>query len=376
MATAKARALANHLATLGNLRTMVDDPRPVLAHPHTLRGVPAVLVGAGWTLDRDGQHLPRLASGALVVTVNTALPAVLRHGVDPDVLVTIEAMDMTHQWEGLTEASVVCGLQSHAAAFAKADACMVGCTPTLLNVCGELDVPMIAWGSSAMTAAYALVRFLGCSPIVFVGMDMCVDPEGQRAYASGAGWDGQRVKREGDTLVFEGRPDRDELHRSHGVPPQPRRRPVVEVGDCVTYDDLAQQAQWFVDHVRPEHDAYNGCHTGLPLGAQRWPLEALDVDPLDGPRPSLAPALRTPSQGQREAAMAEVRRQAEVCHRLIDSMNDKGPLDMGALVQGVEFVDGLCHQDWLHLKDADMPVPARLTATYATLRAAARRVLE
>lgn len=373
LATAKARALANQLAALDNLHA---PPKPFVHTPHTLRNVPAVLVGAGWTLDRDGEHLARLAEGALVFTVNTALPALHEHGVDPDVLVTIESMDMTGQWLGKTDATVVAGLSSHPAAFAEADAVAVGAAPTLLGVCGALGVPMLPWGSSAMTASYALARFLGCSPIVLLGADMCVDVEGKRSYATGAGWDGLQVELvEGGTLLLHGRPDRDELHRRHGIPPQPRRRPAVHQGGCVTYDDLAAQAGWFRDHVKPHHEAYNACHTGLDLGCPRWPVEALEVDPLPEPRPSLAKALRKPSQAQREAALALLRTQAERSVSVIEAVNEKRPVDVDALIEGVEFVDGLCHQDWLHLKDEDMPVPARLTATYTTLRAAANEVL-
>jgi hypothetical protein len=68
---------------------------PFMALEDRYRGVPAFIVGAGPSLDKNGALLAQAAKKGIVIAVNTSAPALAKHGVVPQVLACIESLDLS-----------------------------------------------------------------------------------------------------------------------------------------------------------------------------------------------------------------------------------------------------------------------------------------
>jgi hypothetical protein len=153
------------------------------------KGVPAFIVGAGPSLDKNGALLAQAAKKGIVFVVDVAARAVARHGAKPQILTTIEARDCTKFISDLPWIDEV------VRAFS------VQANPSTWN-CGKgpllpffegtkaykvleslFGVPGIAVGGSVSTAAFSLAVAMECSPIVLIGQDLAYT--GGRRYAQG-----------------------------------------------------------------------------------------------------------------------------------------------------------------------------------------------
>lgn len=224
------------------------------------RGSTVVICGAGPSLTdalpglRD---LTRASTQAVIVAVNTSLPALLAADVTPDVVVTIEGMPVSWQIRDFAARSrpeFVVDLLSHPDAVAMAagrdnSTWIASGQPMLLGVLDAIGAVPTPYGSSATTAAFALAVSRGASQIILVGIDLCY--RGDRAYADGTPWGGLRVEHvAGDRLRYTGTESRDELHDSAGIPRVPHERTEFRVpgqlgGEVWTTLEFEDQRRWF-----------------------------------------------------------------------------------------------------------------------------------
>ncbi len=182
---------------LGNLRaaTAGQDLSPLLG---SLKGTPAFVVGAGPSLDSDAWLLPRLKDRGVVIACDTALPVLLAHQVDPDIVVTLD----------IAETKAVL-FERH---YVK-DALLVALTGTnpdlvdawigprgfvadnhpLSDWAAPYLAPAVALGQLGNVAqlGYAMARVMGCDPVVLCGVDMAPGSDGSM-YASGVEHDAPR----------------------------------------------------------------------------------------------------------------------------------------------------------------------------------------
>jgi hypothetical protein len=124
----------------------------------------------------------------------------------------------------------------------------VSAQPAFAEVCTCLGAAPLDYGASVATAAFALAHAWGADPIVLVGQDLAYT--GGRVYASGTPYDGMIARRDGEELVLEGRPEKDEEYRRSGLTPQPRRKPRLEIpawggGMVQTTHELVLFLRWF-----------------------------------------------------------------------------------------------------------------------------------
>jgi len=172
-----ARYLLNTLANVRALATEGDVASLSGAFP----GVPAIVVGAGPSLDRALCHLREAQHNAIIVTVDTALRPLLNAGVSPHLVVALDPGEANtrHLWN----------LPPCDDTFLVAEASM---TPIALDhfrgrtflftvsdhqpwswlaAHGQTRGKLRAWGS-VLTSAYDLALRLGCDPVAFVGADL------------------------------------------------------------------------------------------------------------------------------------------------------------------------------------------------------------
>ena len=179
------------LNTLRNLPCIVHG-----ASPDRLRGkfdgVPAVVVAAGPSLDRNLPALRALSDRPLIVATDTAWRPLATAGVDPHVVVALDPTAANGQhlvrvpsrretWvlaEGSVDPAALQPLSSRTATF------KVGPHhpwPWLQRL--GLDRPLVnVWGS-VLTAAYDLALGFGCDPVILVGADLAFTDE--RPYCRG-----------------------------------------------------------------------------------------------------------------------------------------------------------------------------------------------
>lgn len=206
---------------------------PFMALEGKYRGVPAFIVGAGPSLDKNGPLLRDAVEKGIVIAVNTSGRALVRHGVTPQVLACIESIDLSGVLGALpfiddvVRAFSLSGSPAHL---------VTGKGPLLpifenlqsfeplIDLTGHRGLPV---GASVTTAALSLAERLGCTPIVLVGQDLAFS--GNQVYASGTSYDGSKVHvaREGGRLEHQWSKEVEQLRGAHHAP-LPKSEPLLE----------------------------------------------------------------------------------------------------------------------------------------------------
>ncbi len=141
-------------------------------------GRPGVIVAAGPSLDKNIHLLAEVKNKALILATGTALKAILRVGVEPDLVVTIDPTEANYRhFQGVRVpgAALVFEPRAHyriAAEFAgptfvgPADGC-----GWLNDVCGE-DLGLLWSAGSVANVAFSVAYLMGLNPIIFIGQDL------------------------------------------------------------------------------------------------------------------------------------------------------------------------------------------------------------
>ena len=217
---------------------------PFLALEGKYQGVPAFIVGAGPSLNKNGPALREATKKGIVIAVNTSGKALVRHGVTPHVLACIESIDLSHDLAGLpfidevVRAFSLSGSPAHFATGKGPLLPIVENLPTFEPLVSLLGQRGLAVGASVTTAALSLAHRLGCSPIVLVGQDLAFT--GNQVYAQGTSYEGSQVR----IAKSGGRVEHawsEEAQRSHGT----------RVGALPTSEPLLETLAWARAPWRP-----------------------------------------------------------------------------------------------------------------------------
>lgn len=196
-----AGAWVRHLATnLPRLESLV--PFDVLAGGFT--GLPGIVIGAGPSLDRNLAALRALQGRAVLCAVSTALPALARAGIEPELAVVIEANDHSAHFAGvpgLGRMTLLADPQGHPAHLAlpagrSLAVAMEGTAAGDWLARAHGCRPLATGGSVACLALSALHR-LGCDPLVLAGMDLALSDG--RTHADGSTQGSRRIHYDADS---------------------------------------------------------------------------------------------------------------------------------------------------------------------------------
>ena len=166
---------------------------PVAAFRGLFAGMPAVVVAAGPSLDRNIHWLQKLQNYAVLIVVDVALPSLLRQGIEPDFVVSVDPRE--YVWEGVFKQ-----MGSHR--FPLVHTLGVSATLTanyrgdrvVAYAEGDRDMDQLArrvnpgFLASGGTVALPAVDFavqLEADPIIFAGLDFAFDVGGDRTHATG-----------------------------------------------------------------------------------------------------------------------------------------------------------------------------------------------
>ncbi|MBI4180191.1 motility associated factor glycosyltransferase family protein [bacterium] len=167
---------------------------PVRIFTSTFQGIPAVLVGAGPSLDDVLPDIARVREGALLITVDTALAPLLSAGCEPDIVLAMDAQeenatDFTdlppHQTTLLFDAfcyptipaqypagSRILSLTGHILSDIGGTIVLRnGLLPLLEFILGQ-PFGFLQNGGSVITAGFDLARLADCSALCIAGVDL------------------------------------------------------------------------------------------------------------------------------------------------------------------------------------------------------------
>ena len=156
-----------------------------------LEDIPAVIVCAGPSLDKNIQELKKIQGRALIIVVDAALRAVLRAGIHPDLVCTVDPNPPERFFTDLD----LCGLTW---------CCENASKPKIIRKYGErvyyfgyfekgwnqtisemlgYGFPVLPTGGSVSSIAFAMALYFGFRKIVFMGQDLAFT--GGKSHTSG-----------------------------------------------------------------------------------------------------------------------------------------------------------------------------------------------
>lgn len=250
-------------------------------------GVPALVVGAGPSLDRNVAALVHLQERALVIAVDTAVRPLLAAGIRPHLIVSVDPSEVNARhldrlpdtrgmWlvaEGSLDSRVFEQFRGRTFFFRVANHHPWPWLAEQGAGCGLLD----AWGS-VLTSAFDLAVRAGCGPIVFAGADLAYT--GDQIYCRNTVYESEWAH-----LADE---ERAAHHRAHYFPTRPM---LMERGVDGVPVRSAQQFVQFRDWIAQRAAGATGVRVINATGAgilHGPAIEQAALDALALPRTTLA----------------------------------------------------------------------------------------
>jgi hypothetical protein len=178
------------------------------------RGVPAVVVAAGPSLDKQLETLSTHRDRVLVIAIGPSLGALRRAGIEPDLVHVLESSDVAHQLtrSGSTaDLNLVLTPKTHAGVYElpvrSRFIAYTGAEPLASWIASELgDRHRIsAAGSVALSAVY-VAQALGANPVMLIGQDLAF-ADG-RVYASGSCYERIGFEVKGERFQYQNMEER------------------------------------------------------------------------------------------------------------------------------------------------------------------------
>lgn len=148
------------------------------------KGLPALIIAAGPSLDKNIEEIHRAVGKAVIISVDTALPALFNHGIKPDFVTSIDYSDPTYE--------KIADIAANPLARQINLICTswVACTVTKIFPARTIfwafgGNALEQWINSSLGGTMAIdgagtvahlnfisAKTLGCDPVIFVGQDL------------------------------------------------------------------------------------------------------------------------------------------------------------------------------------------------------------
>jgi 6-hydroxymethylpterin diphosphokinase MptE-like protein len=183
---------------IANVELLREAP-PFLRLHGRYAGVPAFIIGAGPSLDKNIHLLRRAAQHGIIFATNSGAVSLAAYGIEPQVVVCIESIDASSKLRDLPfidrsvrafslSASPIT-LRTGLGPLLPIHEAVPQYNAPLEDLTGYGGLPM---SGSVSTISLSLARLLGCSPLVLVGQDLAYS--GGRTYATGTGYEASRAE--------------------------------------------------------------------------------------------------------------------------------------------------------------------------------------
>lgn len=170
---------------LENLEVIIESPGINLLQ-NKFANKPAVVVSCGPSLDKNKHLLAGLADKALIIAADSALKPLLHMGIAPHMVAALEReIEVVQLFEGIRPQD---SMNTYLAA------CPVVYNEVYQTYCGPniivyrnfdhfkwlgIDRGILTIKSSAGNMAFKIAEYLGCSPIILIGQDLAISPDGK-----------------------------------------------------------------------------------------------------------------------------------------------------------------------------------------------------
>ncbi len=164
-----------------NLPVIQRNP-PVAKLARKFKKTPAILIGAGPSLDKNIHYLKEVSDKAVILASDAAYKPLVHHGILPSMTVCLDPQEeITKFFTGVTHRDVtlvaptivhphVLDLWQGAVVFYHQHAPDI---PVLTQIASQLpQVGALTPGGSVLSVAYHLAYEMGCDPILFLGQDL------------------------------------------------------------------------------------------------------------------------------------------------------------------------------------------------------------
>ncbi|MGE5396037.1 MAG: 6-hydroxymethylpterin diphosphokinase MptE-like protein [Chitinophagales bacterium] len=180
-----------------NVEVMANSPG-IRNIENQYKGVPAIIVAAGPSLDKNIDLLKEAQGKALIISSDTTFQVLLKKGIIPDLVMTIERIPEVYDrfYKGVNIPT-----QTWLTALNVADNRVFEAFPDKHLVAFRVTEPLSRWmdvmtgnkgslvtGLSVAHLAFSAALTAGCEPIILVGQDLALG-EGDRYYVSGTAGD-------------------------------------------------------------------------------------------------------------------------------------------------------------------------------------------
>lgn len=159
------------------------------------QSVPAYIVGAGPSLDRNIDDLADVGERGLIFAVDTSYPVLRNRGISAHVNVTCDPTNynLAHfaRYPDLGDSLLVYSPSVRPEIVERVKgrktSLPLPTSRTLLRLKDALGLPIyMKPGINVVQATFNLARLWGCDPIVFVGVDLSFNPRGGSTHATGS----------------------------------------------------------------------------------------------------------------------------------------------------------------------------------------------
>lgn len=168
--------------TLSNLLPIIEDPG-IVAFKDRFKKRPAIVIGAGPSLNKNINLLKEARHKALLVAVDAAMKPLLEAGIKPHIVTNIERTkgqdiffrNLGPQEDTFFVFSAVVPSETYQAFKGPK---IIG--HRYLDLMNWLGIPKGALSGGPLVGnfAFSIARYLGCGPIVLVGQDLSFKPTG------------------------------------------------------------------------------------------------------------------------------------------------------------------------------------------------------
>lgn len=175
-----------------NLPTLLNTPN-ISAIYQILTDIPAFIVGAGPSLDRNIEQLSQIEGKGVVIACDTVLAKLRNHGITPDIMISTDPTYLNEKhfrgMEELGETVFVYSPSVYYPILQKLKGTKVNiplASSRILSTLKEVfgNTSTIKTGVNVGQTCFNLARFLGCDPIVLTGLDFSFSPQGGKTHTS------------------------------------------------------------------------------------------------------------------------------------------------------------------------------------------------
>lgn len=176
---------------------------PVKSFFDVFKDIPAVIVSAGPSLDKNIDQLKEAKGKCVIICVGTALKALLKKNIEPDFVVSIDGgkKNFEHFDGHKVKSPLVYDLTLYPKILKEYEGTLIIAEiaseyTQLLSDKLSLDFGKLSAGPSVANLSLDFAYMLGCNPIIFIGQDLAYLDN--RTHASGTTYEKDRIKENSD----------------------------------------------------------------------------------------------------------------------------------------------------------------------------------